>query len=217
MKKISAWALITAAVMLFPPLTMSETKWIEGFSSGVSGEFPKGWRTRPGQGSAAEQEYKVQDEGGNKYLAADDPSGLSTQIFKMASWNLDNYPLLKWKWRARKLPAGANEGSPSQNDSACGIYVSFGMVRGYALKYVWSSSLPVGTTVKKDDKMYIIVKRSGGGGWANESANIVADATKAWGKVPDRTLSGVGILTDSNATHSAASCDYDNIGYASAE
>lgn len=64
--------------------------------------------------------------------------------------------------------------------------------------------------------MTIIVKRSGGAGhWAYETANIVEDAKKAFGKVPDRTLSGIAILTDSNDTHSPAACDYDNIGFAS--
>lgn len=215
MKQITI--LTIAITLLLPSLAIGEAKNIDEFSNSAPEGFPKGWRTRPGQGSGARQVYKIKDEGGNKYLAADDPSDVSIQIFKMTHWDLSNYPLLQWKWRARKLPVDANETIPARNDSACGVYVSFGMVRGKALKYVWSTSAPVGTFYKKNDDMYIIVKRSGGGslgGWVSETANVLEDAKKAFGSVPDRTLSGVGILTDGNATHTPASCDYDSIGYA---
>lgn len=198
----------------------AKTKYIAGFSKDKVGSFPKGWRTKPGQKPAAETIYKVAAEGENTYLAADDEKGLSVQIFKMAHWDLDQYPIFKWKWRARKLPKGANETIPAKNDSACGIYVSFGMLRGQALKYVWSTLAPNGTIYKKNDKMYMIVKRSGSGSlgqWVHESVNIVEDAKRTFGSVPDRTLSGIAILTDGNATNSPAACDYDSIGYATDE
>lgn len=210
---------IALLLLVLPSIELAaETKYVEGFSGSKVDSFPRGWRAKPGQGSAGKTVYHVKEDGGNNYLAADDENGLSVQIFKLAHWDLGKYPILKWRWRARKLPAGANETVPSKNDSACGIYVSFGMIRGQALKYVWSTSVPAGTFYKKNDKMYIIVKRSGSGSlgrWVNESTNVIEDAKKAFGKVPDRTLSGVAILTDGNATHSPAACDYDSIGYAS--
>lgn len=209
---ITLLILFTSATALFA----AETKYIDGLTNSRVGAFPKGWRARPGQSGEAKKVYKVAEEAGNKYLASDDPNQTSVQIFKLANWNLEKYPLLKWKWRARKLPKGANESNPATNDSACGLYISFGILRGEALKYVWSTSAPTGKFIKKNDKMYIIVKRSGGGGnWANETVNLAEDAKKAFGKIPDRTLSGVAVLTDGNATHSAAACDYDSIGYAS--
>lgn len=214
MKMKNIILLIVTLTLFIPFSGFAETKWIDGFSSSKVGDFPKGWRTRPGEGGKARQTYKVQEEGGNKYLEAKDPSGISAQIFKMAHWDIDKYPVLTWKWRAKKLPKGANETVPSKNDSACGIYISFGMSRGKALKYVWSSTAPKDTFYKKNDNMYIIVKRTGNSSkWVTEKTNIVEDAKKAWGKVPDRVLSGIAILTDSDATKSSAACDYDNIGY----
>lgn len=212
-KRIVFLALVLA--LLLPALAGGgDTRYIDGFSKSKTGDFPKGWRARPGQGDDAEKVYKIAEEGGYKYLSADDPSEVSVQIFKLAHWDLDKYPILKWKWRAKKLPAGANETIPAKNDSACGLYISFGILRGQALKYVWSTTAVPGTFYKKNDRMYIIVKRSGGPGqWVEESTNIVEDAKKAFGKVPDRTLSGIAILTDGNATNTPAACDYGNIGY----
>lgn len=213
--KIRPLALFLCLAILLPFMAHSGThKYIDGFSGSKVGEFPKGWRARPGQGNEAQKVYRVQEEAGNKFLAADDEEGLSVQIFRLAHWDLDEYPVLKWRWRARKLPEGANETIPAKNDSACGFYVSFGIIRSYALKYVWSTSVPPGTLYKKNDRIYIMVKETGSPGrWADESANIVEDAKKAFGKVPDRTLSGIAILTDGNATHSPAACDYDSISY----
>lgn len=203
-----------AIILALPASGFTLTKYIEGFTSSSPNGFPKGWRTRPGQKDNAEKVYKVIEDGTNKYLAADDLNGQSVQIFKIASWDIEKYPLLKWKWRARKLPTGGNETIDAKNDSACGLYISFGMLRGSALKYVWSTSAPKGTYHKKNDKMTIIVKESGKPGqWAYECANILEDAKKAFGKVPDRTLSGIAILTDGNATKTPAACDYDSIGY----
>jgi len=212
-KKLIIFLLIAT---LLPLISLAETKYIDGFSKSEVGEFPKGWRNRPGQGDEAKQVYKVQEENGNKYLTAYDPSGISVQIFKMAHWNIAKYPILKWRWRAKKLPAGANESIPAKNDSACGVYISFGLLRGNALKYVWSTSMPKGTYYKKNKKMTIISKEVGGTGvWKSESANILEDAKKAFGKVPDRVLTGIAVLTDGNATGQPAACDYDGFGYAS--
>lgn len=210
--------LFVVVLVLFPSLVVlaGDTMFVAGFSKDAVGDFPKGWRARPGQGNAAEEVYTVREEGGMKYLMADDQRHQSVQIFRLAHWNLDKYPVLKWKWRAKKLPVGANETIQAKNDSACGIYISFGLIRGKALKYTWSTTAPVGTMHKKDDRMYIFVKRSGAsqvGQWVEESTNVIEDAKKAYGSVPDRTLSGVAILTDGNATGSEVACDYAWIGY----
>ena len=216
--KIKHIPVFLTLLLLAPTLLHAETKYIDGFTKSAVGSFPKGWRARPGQGGTAEEVYKIAEENGNKYLAADDQKVASVQIFKMAHWDIDKYPIFKWRWRAKILPAGANETIPSKNDSACGIYISFGLLRGKALKYVWSTTAAPGTYHKKNDKMYIIVKRKGSpGSWQYETANIAEDAKKVFGKVPDRTLSGIAILTDGNATNTPAACDYDSIGYGTAE
>jgi hypothetical protein len=210
--------LLIMLLLVSPPLFADGAKFIETFSSSQVGGFPKWWRAKPSEQSQAEAVYRVLEEGGTKYLAADAEKGESTPIFKMASWDIEKWPIFTWRWRARKLPQGANESVPSRNDSACGIYVSFGMFKGKMLKYVWSSSLPAGTRYRKNDKVVFIVKRSGdGGGWVREETNLLEDAKEAFGEVPAREISGIGILTDGNATNSPSACDYDDIGYKGVE
>lgn len=189
---------------------------ITSFSSDAVGDFPKGWRTWPGQGGPAKEVYHVQEEGGNKYLAADDGKDHSVQTFKGPAWMVNDYPIVSWRWRAQALPKGANESSGATNDSACGVYVMFSQFKQYGLKYVWSSTLPAGTiTAKTPGKMYFVVLDSGAGNvgkWRSHKVNVLEDYKKAFGQEPPKDLQsqGVGILTDGNATHSRGACDYDD-------
>ncbi len=178
----------------------------------TTGDFPVEWHTFPFQGGKAKQVYKVAEENGKKFIRAYDNQDFSVRIMADFLWPLSRYPYLSWKWRARELPKGAAENNRDTNDSACGIYVAFGKTSGVALKYVWSSTLPVGHVWEKDPgKFFIIVNASGTGQlnqWKNEKVNILEDYKKYFKKDPKKDPSGIGILTDANAMHSTAACDY---------
>ncbi|PIR20875.1 MAG: hypothetical protein COV45_04795 [Deltaproteobacteria bacterium CG11_big_fil_rev_8_21_14_0_20_47_16] len=189
---------------------------ITSFSSDTVGDFPKGWRNWPGFGDKVHEVYRVKEEGGNKFLSADDSKDYSGQIFRGPAWYIKDHPLVTWRWRAQALPPGANESSGATNDSACGVYIMFSQFRQYGIKYVWSSTLPVGTIhAKIPGKMYFIVLDSGKsnvGKWRSHTVNILEDYKKAFGSEPPSDLQsqGIGILTDGNAVHARAACDYDD-------
>lgn len=189
---------------------------ITSFSKDAVGGFPKGWRNWPGQGDAVHEVYHVKEDGGNKYLSADDSKDFSVQTFRGPAWMIYDHPIVSWRWRAKALPKGANESSGATNDSACGVYIMFSQFRQYGIKYVWSSSLPVGTVVTKTPgKMYFIVLDSGAGNlgkWRSHKVNVLEDYKKVFGQDAPKNLQsqGIGILTDGNATHSRAACDYDD-------
>lgn len=185
---------------------------IDDFSKSTVGAFPGWWKTYPFQKGKAKKVYKVDEEKGQRFIRAEDDQDISIPIFKDFPWSLNMYPVLKWRWRALKLPQGAQEDSRATNDSACGVYVAFGKTSGVGLKYVWSSNLPVGHVWEKDPgKFYIIVATSGAsalGKWKNQKINVEEDFKKYFKKDPWKDPSGIGIMTDGNATHSPAACDY---------
>lgn len=185
----------------------------ENFTDDPVGKFPKPFKTYPFQRGDAIQCYWVAEENGARFLRAEDNDGLSVQIFRELNWDLKKTPSFSWKWRARTLPKGAGEAESGTNDSACGIYVVFGRYSGRAIKYVWSSSLKPGTVINKgnDGKLFIVVLQSGPeklGQWITEKVDVVADYKRLFGKDPDKNPSGFGLLTDGNATHTPAACDY---------
>ena len=148
-------------LLFFSSGVEAETKIIEDFNRYPVDAFPK-WEAYPFQKGKAKSIYKIKEEAANQYLAALDDKDLSAPIFKNFNWDLNQYPYLKFRWRAQKLPPGASETSRATNDSACGVYVGFGSrFSGVAMKYVWSSTAPVGNVWEKDKgKFYIIVKQS---------------------------------------------------------
>ena len=192
----------------------SSEKVVENFSRYPLHKFPKSFRTYPFQRSKAMKVYKVAEEEGNKYLQAIDSKDLSIIIFRRFFWNVKKTPYLSWQWRAKTLPKGADERHSNTNDSACGVYVDFGKYTGKIIKYTWSTTVPVGTVIpKKPNKFDMIVKETGKknlGKWQTVSVNVLKDYKRLFHSSPKKNPSGFGILTDGNAIHSKAACDYDN-------
>ncbi len=185
---------------------------VDDFSSYKTDKFPALWRTWPFQRGKAKEVYFVKEENGKKYLAADDENGASIQILRDFDWKPDYYPVLSWKWRARKLPVGANETNPATNDSACGVYAVISKARQEMIKWTWSTTAPVGTVYeKKPGKAYIIAIDSGPaklGTWQERKVNVKEEYKKYFHKELDKNPVGIAILTDGNATNSPAACDY---------
>ncbi len=187
---------------------------IEDFQDEEVAKFPRIFGTYPFLRGSAQRVYRIKMEDGNKYLNALDSQDISVQIFREFHWTIADYPLFSWSWRARALPAGGDESKTEANDSACGLYVVFGKYTGTAIKYVWSSTLPVGTVLeKKPGQFFIIVKESGEkhkDQWQPVTVNVLEDYLRLFKHKPDREPSGFGILTDGNALHTRSSCDYDD-------
>jgi len=185
---------------------------IENFSKYRDGQFPTWWRSWPLERDKVKQIYKVKVAGGKHYLSADDDKDISQQIMKSFIWPIDEMPYLNWRWRPRTIPVGATEADDTKNDSACGVYVIFGRYSGVATKYVWSTALPVGKTVsRREGKLKMDVVGSGAGGlnkWHSYSINVPQSYKKLFGKPMDRKPTGFAVLTDGNATHTPAACDY---------
>ncbi|MFO1463545.1 MAG: DUF3047 domain-containing protein [bacterium] len=183
---------------------------VDGLVSSEVGSFPKNWKTYPFHYGKAEKVYKVAQDGGRRMLRAEDSEDISVPIFKDFNWDIAKYPYLKYRWRAQKIPAGSRETTSATNDSACAVYVGFG--RTSALKYVWSASLTEGSYwAKNPGKFYIISKQTGSGSlgsWVDETVSVAEDYQKYFGRPLEKKPSGIGVMTDGNATHQPAACDY---------
>jgi hypothetical protein len=176
-------------------------------------DFPSNWKVR-GDEDEAKEIYRIVDEDGNRFLRARSVAQ-GVQIGFPYSFEADAYPFLRWQWRAGQLPTGADERVEARNDSAAGVYVLFDS-RWWprVIKYVWSSSLPVGAQLKSPAYRWawIIVLRSGPaekGTWYQETVNIYEDYRRLFEREPGKVY-GIGILTDSNNTKTQAAADYDD-------
>ncbi|MFA5812753.1 MAG: DUF3047 domain-containing protein [bacterium] len=206
-------ALIVLAVAALAQVVIAvEGLTLDDLSTTKIGNFPKRWRTWPLQRGDAEKVYRVAEEGGKRFIKAYDSEDLSQQIFLNFNWQVQERPMLSWRWRVTKLPEGAAESNDATNDSACGVYVVVGKYSGHAIKYVWSSSLPAGNvTTRHDGKLKIKVLDSGQartGSWVAHSVDVRTDYESLFGKPLEKNPSGIGMLTDGNAVHKPSGCDY---------
>ncbi len=199
-------------------LNVEEFIRLEDFSSTQAGTLPEGWYVRS-RDEDKPKLYEVQQEAGTHYLAAQD-TGLSVILLKIARWNPHEFPILTWCWRADALPPGGNEHVTETNDSAAGVYVIFQETWGLGLpiqnKYVWSTTLPEGTVGRRDmiARPYFLVEQSGSGSlgrWELEKVDLIEDYGHTFGGVPKTRTLGIGVLTDSNNTHTYAEAYYADI------
>lgn len=188
------------------------TRQLNTLDTSKIGHFPRRWRTWHFQRGKAAKVYRVAEEKGRRFIRAYDDHDASQQIFLNFHWPIEKRPIVSWSWRATTLPKGANESNDATNDSACGMYVVVGRYAGHALKYVWSTSLPPGTVVsRRGGQLKIKVLDSGPkkvGQWISHSVDVLSDYQALFGHPLEKNPSGIGILTDGNAVHKPAGCDY---------
>jgi len=187
------------------------TRRVEDFSAFQPGSFPEGWKSRGGEGSDV---YRVRSNG-ETYLEAR-AKDTAVTIAKQFEYDLKKYPFLLWQWRVLELPEGGDERYKKTGDSAAALYVIFeGRLRPDNIKYVWSPSLPIGTTTESpySSKTKIVVLRnqdSPVGEWVSESVNVYADYKRLFDREP-KSVQAIGLMSDSDSTHSTAVAHYKGI------
>jgi hypothetical protein len=206
---------LTIFFILWPSGLPAQVLFNLNFERDEVGRFPAGWSSRNEENKG--RVYSVQAEEGHKFLHAD-ARAVSVQIGYEKKWELKEFPVLRWRWRARIFPEGTNERKKSGNDNVLSVYVVFG---GWpiprAVKYVWSDTLPAGTILDSphSGQTKIFVVRSGRGlvgRWLTEERNVLADYRRLFGESQATPAAkGILLLTDSDSTGTHAMGDYDDI------
>jgi hypothetical protein len=168
-------------------LDAEECAVLEDFSSSTPNSFPNGWTPREKSGTGV---YIVMKEGDKLFVraraAGPKSSGNGVEADRPLKWDIEKYPILRWRWRARVFPNGADE-HKGKEDSAAGIYIGFchpddlsvceRSVRGQlgisdsltvakmflstgagSLKYIWSERLPKGLEFERSRKMVKVLE-----------------------------------------------------------
>jgi len=124
---------------------------------------------------------------------------------------------IRWRWRVRAFPKGADDCNPDVGDAAAGVFATFKAgLKLMVIKYVWNSVGPAGKTCELANNLFFakreVVLRSGGelGSWHTETVDPRRDFTRYFGgkleDVPD--FVALGVLTDGDATKSRSEADY---------
>lgn len=186
---------------------------LDTFDTYQPASFPGQWVVR-GDETTAKAVYSVAEEGGNRFLRAY-ADKRDVQIGISRSIQPKEFPALQWRWRVKQLPTGADERAEKTNDSAAAVYVVFdSTLLPRAIKYVWSSILPVGTRMKSPVywRSRVVVLQCGNAHvdeWQQEVINYYQDYKDFFGEEPGKVI-GIAVLTDSDTTKSVAEAHYDD-------
>ncbi|MDC0534874.1 DUF3047 domain-containing protein [Francisellaceae bacterium] len=174
------------------------------------------WEVRKFNGQTS---YQSIDENGLYIIKAtsqDSASGL----YKNVDINLNEFPLLHWRWKIKSKLPHTNERSKQGDDFAARVYViaSTGIFfwNKKVICYVWSNSESKNTSWNNPYtgsrvKEYAI--RSGQdktNTWYAEVRNIKEDFNKLFGTEIDE-INDIAIMTDTDNTHSSATAWYAGI------
>ena len=134
---------------------------------------------------------------------------------------------LRWEWRVMEAPRGSRENVKGKNDSGASVYLLFKEnVMSYTIKYVFSNSLPVGTSFEKRNRnpfnvMHMVVASnlvaSKTGSWESVEIDVASEFRRLFGTDRYVPLRGVGMLTDGDQTGSRVVADYRDFTYSQTE
>lgn len=202
---------------------------IEDFEAYTSEDLPTGWMTNRGRGNLVpvspdmmndQERYVIKEENGNTFVRAmmnDEAHRLVLLNGRHFDWDVNEYPNIRWDWRANKLPEGAREDQRSKNDTGAAFYVTFGrdwLGRPKSIKYSYSSTLPAGTTDSQGALRIIVVAsepEDGTGEWMTMERNVVEDYRRLFGSDPPNRPIGIILWSDSDTMNTTAEADFDNI------
>jgi hypothetical protein len=154
------------------------------------------------------------------------------------------HPVLRWRWKAGRAIAQADEREKDKDDCAARLFVIFkdalpkasrysrlrhrlasafsnAIPPGVALCYVWANKLKKGEVVESPytDWVRIVAVESGdekAGQWVMEERNVFEDFKSTFGVEPKQIL-GVALMTDTDNTKQLATTFYGDIVFKSAD
>lgn len=203
-------------------------KLIDDFESDSLGAPPGRWRGTSDRELVPlsrkirdDQSVSVRSEDANQFARIYTNSSAFRVAFALEKneldWSLDKRPVLQWKWRAKELPDGGNEKYDRSNDTGGAVYVTFDtdwLGRPKSIKYTYSSTLPVGTTVDYGVLKVLVVASGDEQGldkWIRHERNVVKDYKELFGDPPDNTPLGIMMWGDSDTLEETSKVDFDDI------
>lgn len=205
---------------------------VDDFESDEKGDLPHRWKMLRDKKLVPlkpsfmkpDEEFYIVEENGNRSLRVYS-EGEAVHIMMENGrdgfdWNLRDLPRLAWDWRALQLPENAREDDEKLNDSGAALYVIYKMEglfikRPKAIKYVYSSTLPVETVVSYGKLKVLVVASAldGIGDWVHIERDVQADYRRLFNEDPPQRPLSLRLWSDSDNTDKPAEVDFDNIRF----
>ena len=148
--------------------------------------------------------------------------GSSFGLHKTVDVDLNEFPILSWKWKVDSVPPAGDIREKSKDDQAAQIYIAFPAMlrfRSPTIGYLWDSNAPVGTIADGHSAVTpikIIVLQSGKqrlGEWVQERRNVAEDYRRLFGKDSVPKVGRVAIWINTQHTNSSAEATFADLQF----
>ncbi|MDO8525954.1 MAG: DUF3047 domain-containing protein [Candidatus Omnitrophota bacterium] len=166
--------------------------------------------------------YKVERAEGISYVHASSDRSASALYYRITLDARNRRPILRWKWQVEKFPTKTNIESleaENEDDFAARVYVIFPamfITNWKVLEYVWSETIPPGTTgtspYSKNIKLIVLEQgMDKDKKWFSETRDIYSDYVKLFGRAPEYNVGAIAFMTNTEHTGSTAEAKYADI------
>ena len=217
---------ITSLVFLFASLALfseeidqAQGTWKEDFGIEIKAKekiLPKGWELKTKIGTPVAEFYIAKNYRENlSFLHMESNKSTGSVIFNLGKVNIRSTPILRWRWRAKILPEGADGREENKDDQAIGIYLGTGsLLSKKCVSYRWDTETPKDSegscaygagTIKI--KWFTLRNKADmeKNDWFIEERNVAEDFNKAWGFYPEDIY--ISVSGNSQYTASKSSAD----------
>ncbi len=211
------------------------------FSKAAPGNtLPADWTRVPFNAKKTPTVYDLVEMDGTVVLHAHAKSSVS-MVMREFGADVNQYPMVTWRWKLGTLPKGADNESGSKEDAAARLVLVFegdrsnlplrdrtvmevgdslsGRTMPFAtLMYITSSTAPVGTIISNPHTrrvQMVVASRAdeGLGHWQAMTRDVVKDYRAAFNNEEPGKLHAYGVMSDSDNTETEAEAWYGDIQF----
>lgn len=182
-------------------------------AGGDASGIPNGWQLKEKSGKADFAIIKDGDIHALKLKSAD----TSFSIQKEVDVDVRQYPVLTWKWKVTRLPAGGDFRRSKTDDQAAQLFLGFSKTK--AIVYIWDTTAPQGLMEDAPAPPFMTIKavvmRSGAsetGRWIAETRNVYEDYKKLFGSEPPH-IAGIRMQINSQHTETSAESYFADVAF----
>jgi len=181
------------------------------------------WQPLVFRGIATHTRYSLEFFEGTEVARAESNCGASGLVLRLDAIDIEQTPLLSWRWRVDRGLDLLAEQTKAQDDFAARVYIMFELdpdrastlqklrhglakliygetIPGSALNFVWTSRLPAGTVWDNPfvaSAKMIALAQGASAGWRTETVDVAARYRELFG-APIPPLLGLAIMSDSD-------------------
>jgi len=177
---------------------------------------PSGWRLKQWAGGKAD--IRLESENGSTVLHLISQNN-SFGIYKEFRFDVQKYPILRWRWKVTVLPKDGDVRRKETDDQAAQVYVTFprfpAQINSRLIGYIWENKTPKDlkvTSQKMSNTRYIVLESGTEklGQWIEEERNVYEDYKTLFKEDPPEA-GGISLMIDSDDTHSRAESFFGDI------